>query len=204
MRFFNALDAFGGAYEVEAEDALAAALFEEVNRGDERSAGRQHGVKDDGDALVDLLGELHVVFHGLQRLFIPVQADDADFRAGDHVQHAVHKAEPGPKDGDDGHHLPGNGFHFHRPGPALDDPLFGLEMLGGFICEQPGNFLRQHAELAGGGGFFPKDAQFVPHERMINYMNRHTHSPQNKRIPETLPKRMGPPKREASPIQQAK
>ena len=79
VRFFNALDAFGGAYEVEAEDALAAALFEEVNRGDERSAGRQHGVKDDGDALVDLLGELHVVFHGLQRLFIPVQADDAVF-----------------------------------------------------------------------------------------------------------------------------
>jgi len=39
---------------------------------------------------------------------------------------------------------------------------------------------------------------------MINYMNRHTHSPLNKRIPETLPKRMGPPKREANPIQQAK
>lgn len=27
VRFFNALDAFGGAYEVEAEDALAAALL---------------------------------------------------------------------------------------------------------------------------------------------------------------------------------
>lgn len=144
-------------------------------------------------------GELHVVLYGLQRLFVPVQADDADLRARDHVQHAVHQAEPGPENGNDGHHLAGNGFHFHGPGPAFDGPLFGLELLGGFIHEQPGDFLGQHTEFAGGGGFLPKDAQFVPHERMINYMNRHTHSPLNKRIPETLPKRMGPPKREATP-----
>ena len=204
MRFLDALDAFGSAHEIEAEDALAAALLEEIDRGDERAAGRQHGIKDNGDALVDLLGELHVVLYGLQRLFVPVQADDADLRARDHVQHAVHQAEPGPENGNDGHHLAGNGFHFHGPGPAFDGPLFGLELLGGFIHEQPGDFLGQHTEFAGGGGFLPKDAQFVPHERMINYMNRHTHSPLNKRIPETLPKHMGPPKREANPIQQAK
>lgn len=69
-------------------------FLEEIDRGDERAAGRQHGIKDNGDALVDLLGELHVVLYGLQRLFVPVQADDADLRARDHVQHAVHQAEP--------------------------------------------------------------------------------------------------------------
>lgn len=90
-----------------------------------------------------------------------------DLRARDHVQHAVHQAEPGPENGNDGHHLAGNGFHFHGPGPAFDGPLFGLELLGGFIHEQPGDFLGQHTEFAGGGGFLPKDAQFVPHERMI-------------------------------------
>ena len=100
--------------------------------------------------------------------------------------------------------LPEIGFHFHGPGPAFDGPLSVLNCLVASYMSEPGDFLGQHTEFAGGGGFLSKDTQFVPHERMINYMNRHTHSPLNKRIPETLPKRMGPPKREANPIQQAK
>ena len=70
------------ADQVEAADMLAAAFLEDVDGGDERTARGQHGVQDDGQAAFDIAGQLGIIFHGLQRLLIAVQAHHADLAPG--------------------------------------------------------------------------------------------------------------------------
>ena len=173
MLFLDFGDAFGRADQVEAADVLAAAFFEDVDGGDERTARGQHGVQDDGQAAFDIAGQLGIILHRLQRFLIAVQAHHADLGAGDHVQYTVHKAQAGTQDGDDGHHLAGNDLHFHGPGPALHRMLLGSEALGGLIDEQTGNLVGNTAEFAGGRTVLAQDAELVTHQGMIHYMDCH-------------------------------
>ena len=63
-------DAFGRADQIEAADMPAASFLEDVDGGDERTARSQHGIQDDGQAAFDVAGQLGIIFHGFQRLFI--------------------------------------------------------------------------------------------------------------------------------------
>ena len=180
MLGFHLGDAFGRADQVEAADLSAAVLFEQVYGCDDGAARGQHGVKDDGQALVQVAGQLHIVFHGFQGAFVAVHAHHADARAGDHIQYAVHQAQTRPQDGHHRDLFAGDGFHVHRSGPALHGEGFRQHVFGGFVNEQTGHFVGNGAKFVGGGGRLPQDAQLVAHQRVVNNMHSHESAPANK------------------------
>lgn len=108
---------------------LQAPLLGGDRSGDEFTVASM--IKDNGDALVDLLAKATCTLRA-QRLFVPVQADDA-IRARTSVQNAVHQAKPGPEEWERWSPSAGNGFHFSTgPAPAsMVSGFFGLELLGG-------------------------------------------------------------------------
>ena len=169
----KARKALRGADQEQPHDVAAARFLEQVDGGDERAARGQHGVEDHGAALVDLLGQLDVVAHRLEGFLVAVHADHADLGPGNHVQHAVHHAEPGPQDGHDRDLLAHDAVHFHGAGPAVDGHFFGGQGFGGLVGEQAGDFAGQFAKFLGGAAVFAQMAEFVAHQGMIDDSDGH-------------------------------
>ena len=72
-----------------------------VDGGDRGVAGREHRIDDDHVAVAHVLGDLVVVLDRLERLGIAVQADVADARRRQDVEHAVEDAGAGAEDRDE-------------------------------------------------------------------------------------------------------
>ena len=83
MGSLDSPDALGAADDVHHDDVLAAVLLQEVDGSHSGAAGSQHGVNHEGDAVLDILRKLAVVFHRLVGLGVTVQADVADLGGGD-------------------------------------------------------------------------------------------------------------------------
>jgi hypothetical protein len=131
---------FGGGDQKKTADMRAAGLLEQIDGGDQRSAGGQHGVQNQGDALLHVGGHLDVVPYRLEGLLIAVQPDHTHLCGRDQVQHAVHHSQAGPQDGNHCDFLPLILSTDHLTRPALDGPGFGLQVLGGLIGQQAGQF----------------------------------------------------------------
>ena len=97
----HAGDAFRGGEEAEEADVGGAGLLEQRHGGDGGVAGGEHRVERDGDALVEVGRDLGVVLHRLQRGLVAVEADEADARRGDELEHAVEQAVAGAQDRDE-------------------------------------------------------------------------------------------------------
>jgi len=67
-------------------DLLASPLLQHVDRGDGGAAGAAHWVKDEADVVRVVLGELVVVFHGLQGHFVAEEAQVEDGGMREKVQ----------------------------------------------------------------------------------------------------------------------
>ncbi len=77
---------------------LAPRFLELVDGGDRRVAGRQHGIDDDDQPVIQLGRGLVVVLDRLQRLVVAIDADMGDAGGRDEVEHAVEQAIAGPQD----------------------------------------------------------------------------------------------------------
>ena len=60
--------------------ARISALFDKVDRRRCAAARGERGIHDDNLPVLRILGEFAVVFHGAERLFVPVQSDMSDAR----------------------------------------------------------------------------------------------------------------------------
>ena len=98
----------------------------------------------------------------------------ADLCSGDQGQHAVHHAQTGAQDGNQGQlaasqHMGASqsnrGFHFN---------FLGGQVAGGLIAQQGGNFADQITELFGAGVAVTHQADFVLDQGMVyNFNNAH-------------------------------
>ena len=82
------------------ESYLFGSLFlDEVDTGDCRSSRGKHGVGDEHLHIFDAVGQLAVIFHGLERLGVTVKADETDFgrrhKRKKPVKHTHSRAEYG-------------------------------------------------------------------------------------------------------------
>ena len=163
----HGLDALRGGQDVHELDVLAAVVLHKVDGRHSGAAGGQHGVQDDHVPLGDVVGHLAVVLHGSQGLRVPVQADVAHLGRGDQGEDALHHAQAGPQDGDDGQLL----ARQHPEGPGghggLDLHLFRGQVPGGLIALQGGDLGDDLPELLHAGALVPEDAQLVLQQRMV-------------------------------------
>ena len=102
MGGLQALQAFRRADDANEFDAFCPALFNLRNGVDGTAACGQHRIQHNYFALGNVLGQLAVVFHRLQRLLVAVQANVPHLRGGNQRQHAVHHAKARAQNGHQG------------------------------------------------------------------------------------------------------
>ena len=78
VRGVQPLHALGRRDDGDHPHRLRARPLEDVDRGRGRVPRGQHRVEQDHVPLGDVGRQLHVVLDGLQRLLVPVEADEAD------------------------------------------------------------------------------------------------------------------------------
>ena len=146
---------------------LAAALLDEIDGGAGASAGREHRIEQDDEALIDVLGQLAVVFVRLERFMIAVKSDMPDLCGGDEGVDTVDHAETGAEDRDDSKLLAGDdGSHRFRDWGFNRDQL-GRQIAKRFIAHQGGYLLDQLAELHIAGIYVAQQSDLVRNKRMI-------------------------------------
>ena len=163
-------DALGGGQDVHQLDVFHAVLLDKGDGGGGGAAGGQHGVQDDDVPIGDVRGHFAVVFHRLQGVRVPKQADVPHFGGGDEGEDALHHAQPRPENGDNGqlftgqlvgHRLGHGGLHLHS--------LEG-EVPGGVIAHEGGDFADNLPKILDPGGLIPQDGELVLQQGVIQYV----------------------------------
>ena len=167
----HALHALGRTDDAHELDVLHAVGLQEVDGGGGGSAGGQHRVDHDHVALGDVGGHLEVVLHGQLGLGVAEQADVADLDVGHHADHAVHHAQTGAEDGNDGKLLAGDAAALGDGHRRLHVDLFQRQVAGRLIAHQHGDFGDKLAEFLHAGLFIAQDGQLVLDQRVIEYDN---------------------------------
>src|SRR5690606_10513121 len=152
---------------------LAAGLLQHVDGGDHGAAGCQHGVDDHRQTLVEIVHQALQVGMGLQGFFVAGDADRADFRSGNEVEHAVEHADTRPQDRNHGDLLAGDLLDLNRSAPALDAVVLQWQVAGGFIGQDRSHFLSQFAKVLGADIGSAHQAEFVSDQRVADLSNGH-------------------------------
>ena len=165
---------FGGGNQANELDVLGTALFDLANGVNGAAAGSQHGIQNKNIALGNILGQLAIIFHRLQGLLIAVQANVADLCSGDQGQHAVHHAQTGAQDGNQGQLAASQHMGASQSNRSFHFNFLGGQVAGGLIAQQGGNFADQITELFGAGVAVTHQADFVLDQGMVyNFNNAH-------------------------------
>jgi len=175
MLLADTLCTFGSGDDVHHLDALAAVVLHAVDSSGSAAAGGQHGVNDENIPLCDVLRHLAVIFHRIQGLRITIQADVTDLGSGQHFQHAVHHAQTGTEDGDDGDLLAGQHLavcHIHW---SLYIHITSGQVTGGLIGHETGDLGNDLPKFVGAGMLIPQDAQLMLEQGVVQNMNVITH-----------------------------
>lgn len=171
MFIVDSLDAFRGGDEAHDPDVGDLLLLEDLDGAEDGAASGEHGVDDDDLTFSNIRRHVQIVLHGLEGLFIALDADVADLGDGDESDESVDHTESSAEDGDDA-------------GLATDDVLgvalthWGSDLVGleGEVASQletheHGDFGEELAEVLGAGGGLADDAQLVLDEGMVKYYN---------------------------------
>ncbi|CAH2030098.1 protein of unknown function [Trichlorobacter ammonificans] len=173
----NPLDPLGDGDQEESLDPLAAGLLEHLDGCQQRTAGGEHRVDDQGGALLHAGGEFFVVGDRFQRLLVAVESHHADPGAGDHVQDAVHHPQAGTQDRHYRDLLPLDLPDLDRPGPAGDGDGLGLQVLGCLVGQQPRDFGGQFAALLGAQIRFAQQTDFMLDQGVLDFVDGHGAAP---------------------------
>jgi hypothetical protein len=114
--------------------------------GGGRVPGRKHRVEEDDVALGDVGRQLHVVLDRLERLLVPVEADEADAGARDQAEDAVEHSEPRAQDRADRHLLAGDPLNGRPLERRLDLDLLRGESLRRLVREEERDLVHELAE----------------------------------------------------------
>ena len=142
------------------------------DRGDARVAGREHRVEDDRVALLEVVGELHVVLDRLERLLVAVHAHEPDARARDQRERALEHPDAGAEDRADGDLLPGDPLRLHRLERGLDLDGLGREVLRRLVGEEQRDLVDELAEVDGRRVLVAQVGELVLDERVVTTVSR--------------------------------
>ena len=145
----------------------ASALFDEADGRGRAAAGGKHRVEDNQFTFLRVGGKLAVVFHGVQRHGIAVEADVTDAAGRNQVRNAVHHAQTSAQNRHDAQLLAREYLRLH-----LADGRFNLDFLSGqvasdFVDHQRGDFFQQFAEFLGSRFLLAHDGQLMLNQRMV-------------------------------------
>ena len=160
--------ALGRGDERQAADVLDPGLAEELDGRRKRAAGGEHGVDDQADAVLDVRRELAVVLMRHVRLGVAVHAHVAHARGGDELEQAVHHAEAGAQDRDDGDLLAGEPAAGGDLKRRLHLDVLEREIAHGLIALKDRKLVHELAELLGGRVLVAQDGELVLHERVVD------------------------------------
>src|SRR5687768_16498998 len=97
----NAFDAWHGGDRVEAGDPGSPLFLELVYGGREAPPGREHRVEDEDQVIVQVAGEIDVVFDRLGRLLVALDTHKTYRRPRQEGERPVEHTETGTKDGNE-------------------------------------------------------------------------------------------------------
>ncbi|AMO47788.1 Phosphoribosylformylglycinamidine cyclo-ligase [Enterobacter sp. FY-07] len=174
VRFFQRRQTFRCSNQHQHFDAVAARFFQQVNRGDHRTAGCQHRVNHQRHTLVDIGHQFLEIRHRLQRLFVTVDADHANARARYMLQHTFHHTQTCAQDWHNGDFLPFNLLNLDRPVPAFDGHFFRFEVRSRFIRQQAAHFRGEFTKAFGADVVLSHQTQLVFDEWVFYFHDLHT------------------------------
>ena len=137
------------------------------NGVDGTAACGQHRVQHNYFALGNVLGQLAVVFHRLQRLLVAVQANVPHLRGGNQRQHAVHHAKARAQNGHQGQLAAREHARLRHCNRRLDGHLFCGQISCGLIAQQHRKLAYKRLELFCAGVFISQKAYLVLYKRMV-------------------------------------
>ncbi|GAA1916372.1 hypothetical protein GCM10009775_06050 [Microbacterium aoyamense] len=94
-------DALGRAEDADRRDVLRAAVEEELDRGAERTARREHRVEHEALAVAQVVGKALGVGRRLERLFVARHAEEPDLGGGEQFDHSLEHPETRTEDRND-------------------------------------------------------------------------------------------------------
>ena len=171
MRAAQLLDALGRGEQADEAQVLGAALLQPVDGRHRGVGGREHRVEHQHHAVGEIGRGLEVIFHGLERFRIAIEADMGDARRRHEGQHAVEEADAGAQDRGEDQLLAGDLRAFHRGQRRLDlDPLHG-QVAGDLVAEQHADLVEELAEALRRALLVPHQGQLVLNQRMTDHRN---------------------------------
>ena len=162
----DVLDPLRRRDEADEHDRARPRLLDGRNRGDARVAGREHRVEHDRVALLEIAGQLHVVLDRLQRLLVPVHAQEADPSARDEGENAVQHPQSGAQHRADRNLLARDPLRHHPFERRLDLDRLGRKVLGRFVGQQQRHLVGELAEVDGRRLLVAQVRQLVLHQRV--------------------------------------
>jgi hypothetical protein len=167
MLFLDAFESRRSSYDADHTQIFASACLQEVESGAGASAGSEHRIKNEHDALSDIIRHLAVVLYGLMRIGITVHTDVSDSCGREEFKNAVYHSETSPKD-----RYEGNGSISEDLEGCSCDRSFDLlvdegEILGHFIDHQFCQLIGQLTEILGVGVLVSHKRELVLDQRMF-------------------------------------
>ena len=160
----------GCGNETHETDVGDAALLEHIDRVDRAAAGCQHGVNQDDNAVLNILGQLAVVFDRGVRLGVAVQTDVTDLGNGHEGEQTVHHAEACTQDRHDRQLLAGDALARHLLEGGLDLVVLNRQVARDLVAHQHRDLVEQFAEVLGTGLGLAHNRQLMRDQGMIEYM----------------------------------
>ena len=151
--FVQGFQSFGGGNQANELDVLGTALFDLANGVNGAAAGSQHGIQHQNVTLGDILRQLAEVLHGLQGLFVAVQADEAHLGSGQQGQHTVQHTHAGTQDGHQSQLAACQHLGLCHGDGCFDLHLFQRQVTGRFVAQQGRDLANEVTELLGAGLF---------------------------------------------------
>lgn len=173
VSLFHHVDAFWCRDQDHGANLFAARLLQQVDGGNHRAAGCQHGVDDQCQALVDVRGELFQVGVGFEGLFVAGNTDRAHLGTRDQAEYAVEHADAGTQNGHYGDLLAGDFLYRDLATPAIDLVGFERQVLGGFISQKSADFLGEFAKILGADIGTAHQAELVADQRVADLTSGH-------------------------------
>ena len=130
--------------------------------------GREHRIEHDREALADIARQLAVVLHRLQRCGVAIQADMADARGRNQIEHAVEQAVARAQDRDQAQFLRRQHGRLDRRERRFDRLGFERQIACDLVREQRADLAQQAAEIRRRGFLAPHQGQLVLHQRVVD------------------------------------
>jgi len=177
MRFLQRGNPFWCSNQNQHFDAGAARFLQQIDGGDHGTAGRQHRVDHQRQALFNVRDQLLEVGNRLQGFFITVNTHHADTGAGDVLQHPFHHAQAGTQNRDHSDFFAFDLVDLYRAIPALNGDALCFQIGGRFVGQQAAHFRGQLAKTLCADIMLTHQAQFMFDQRVSDFHDLHWCSP---------------------------